>query len=305
MTQSYSESLRGLFESNPFQAQSLMTPIEKMVSIEIDAPDNDVGIKIRTAQREHISSLIVSKNNKLIGYSVVPSSSRRLRNYDPRNKYVSFNDQHYLSFDCTLGDIVSKFGSVANSLHKTASPPIFLVYDDFGKRDAPVGLMTYWDLNRRSVYSYLYTIFVYFEQSIKLEIYRSHTGEFHNCIYEYIKRKDTNKSHPRTASSNANDLRSNISKLKFTELVELLYDKHSSAELHLTLPRDIIKALASKRNQLAHPVNLVMESGLVNVRNNLETLFKICVEAKDIVIKYDRNPKNTMYSSPMNELNLM
>ena len=87
--------------------------------------------------------------------------------------------------------------------------------------------------------------------------------------------------------------------------MELLYDKHSSAELHLTLPRDIIKALASKRNQLAHPVNLVMESGLVNVRNNLETLFKICVEAKDIVIKYDRNPKNTIYSSPMNELNLM
>ena len=143
MTQSYSESRRGLFESNPFQAQSLMTPIEKMVSIEIDAPDNDVGIKIRTAQREHISSLIVSKNNKLIGYSVVLSSSRRLRNYDPRNKYVSFNDRHYLSFDCTLGDIVSKFGSVKNSLHKTASPPIFLVYDDFGKRDAPVGLMTY------------------------------------------------------------------------------------------------------------------------------------------------------------------
>lgn len=304
MSESYSESLKDFFENNIFKAESMMTPIQSLVSIEKNASKKEVEDRIAEAQEKHISSIVISEGKRPIGYSVIPSSTRRLKNYDPRTRFVRFNEQNYLSSGSTLGDIVSKFLEVASSIGKSISPPIFLVYDSLGGKDMPIGLMTYWDLNRRSVYSYLYAIFVYFEQSMKLEIYFSHSNDLYKCILEYIKTKDLRKRHPRVIGPNASDLGSNISKLKFEELKELLYDEHSSPDVKITFPEEIIAALKDKRNQLAHPVNLIIESGLADIRRRLETLYKICVNARDIVIKYDRNTKNTMHSPPINEIDL-
>ena len=304
MLQSYSNSLRNLLQSAPFQAQSLITPKDEFVSLETNATRIEVTDIVKNARNKHISSIVIFENHRPIGYSVIPTSDRRLKSYDPRSQYIKFRPRHYLNYDDTLEEIISKFVDVDNLSDKTASPPIFLIADEKGNRDDPMGLMTYWDLNRRSVYSFIYTIFVYFEQSMKIEIYKSHKNGYHNCIRDFIQRRDANRQNPRRTYDGTDGLKLNISKLKFLELQNLLYDAHASPEVQEKFPTEVIVAVGSKRNQIAHPVNLVMDNGLANLAKNLRTLYTICVKAKALVIDHDDNSKNTMYSSPMNEIGL-
>ncbi|MHB1440128.1 MAG: hypothetical protein ACYCSO_09370 [Cuniculiplasma sp.] len=306
MLSTYSDSLEELLKSRPFQAQSLITPIDDFVYIDEKATTKKVEEIVNDARNKSISSIGIFKNSKPFGYSVIPPPNRKNKNYDPKRDYIKFKSHHYLKYNDTLEIIISKFIDVNNSSEKTTSPPIFLITGENDNNDDLIGLMTYWDLNRRSVYSFIYTIFVYFEQSIKIEIYKSHIDRLDNCIRDFIRRQEVKKKNSRKICDGNCGLNQIISNLKFLELQKLFYDdKHISTTIKEKFPKEVVEAVGSKRNQIAHPVNLIMDNGRGDLfKKNLQILKRICVEGRKIVIDNDDNPKNTMHSSPLNKIEL-
>lgn len=302
MEHTYSDSLRNLLESVPFQAQSLGTPRDNFVSIDMEATTNEVKDIVKDACNKHISSIVISENDIPIGYSVIPRSDKNIKSYNPLRQYVKFKAKHYLKYNDTLEVIIKRFVDVHHSSDKTTSPPIFLIINKNDDKDNPIGLMTYWDLNRRSVYTFIYTIFVYFEQAMKIEVYESHKNGYENCIRDFIQKRDANKNKPRITYNRTDDLKYNISKLQFRELQTLLYDDHAFPNIQKKFPKDVICAIGEKRNRIAHPVNLVIDNGPNEISKNLRTLKTICICGKKHVIAYDDNPKNTVHHSRLNEI---
>ncbi len=62
------------------------------------------------------------------------------------------------------------------------NPPIYFV---LGKDEHPLGIMTYWDLNRRSVYTYTYHMLLSIEQALKDHIAKTHSGK-NNKDHDWI-----------------------------------------------------------------------------------------------------------------------
>ena len=256
----------------------------------------------RKAENMHISSVVVYEDNKPIGYSVVGRWKDNVEGID----YTKFRDKHNINSNSSLSLIIQRFCELASKCNKTNSPPIFLVNSKPEKKSglqSPIGLMTYWDVNRRSVYSYIYSVMVFIEQVLKEEIYNSHSDSNISCLRDFVLMRDSSKKKPRELEDWEDGLRANISKLTFRELCDF-----RSVDIHVTsyscacITEDILSSMLALRNKIAHPVNLILDGGPARLKSQLETLRQICKEGREMVTKYDSNPKNSMCSTPLNDI---
>ena len=167
----------------------------------------------------------------------------------------------------------------------------------------PLGIMTYWDLNRRSVYTYIYSVFVFFEQMIKEEIYKIHGECDSNCVFDYISMNDKNRRHKRNPRLGVTHLKYNISLLNFRELSDFLRKQsHRKDQWKSKIPESVLDSIVHVRNNIAHPVSLILEGGTTKLQHELSKLREICVAGKEVVMQYDDNTKNTIYSTALNKI---
>lgn len=296
----FADCFSQLYGSTLFLAEGLMTPWNaKIVKITSDPTKEERQIVVNRADKRHISSVVVEENGIPLGYSVV----NNFRNVHIEFSYESFTEDNFYSKTTPIEKIVDRFLEVYEKTDQTKSPPIFLMTGTDGTKNPPEGIMTYWDLNRRSVYTYIYTVFVFFEQAMKEEIYARHKNCVSECVFEYIRAKDSRNRRPRSVKAGRSNLRYNISRLYFRELTDFLIKySHEGIETGSKLPIQSIEAIREIRNSIAHPVNLIVDGDAVRMKQEIHHLRTICSEARNCVLQYDVNPKNTIYSSVLNRV---
>lgn len=299
MTSDFHTFYEEFYRSKLFSAESLMTRWgPSILKIQENPSIEDKKLVIEEGKKRNISSVVVCKNMKPIGYSVL--KYWKLDTNKPA--LIRFGPGHRLKPSGELQDIVLRFYKVSQNNDKTVSPPIFIVEDSEPHDEdprKPIGIMTYWDLNRRSVYSYFYSIFVFLEQSLKNDIYESHRDGHSDCVKKYVQHIEKNRKRKRKFKGWDKELHYNIARLSFSELLKFKRRNCHRGNYGVTsIPIDILESMNKIRNKIAHPVNLVLDSGLSRTQQQLEYLKKLCTEGKKIVIETDTNPKNAIHSSP-------
>lgn len=156
------------FTENPyFSVFSLMTQHDDWLCI--DKSGVDLEEKKGRARIREIFNLVVKENSKTVGSINIED----LNNPDWQNYIVDLDD-YSIPASTSLFDITERMVKDSVNLERKRSPLYFVRDPDSTDRE-PVGITTFWDLNRAPSYILSYSILVYLEQTIFLSIKESHT----------------------------------------------------------------------------------------------------------------------------------
>ena len=153
--------------------------------------------------------------------------------------------------------------------------------------------MTYWDLNRRSVYTYTYHILLSAEQVLKDHIAKIH-NEKNNKDHDWIVHVRDEQLRDRFELYKLSGWESKRLKAWHFYQLRAFYNrddcvKSSGSPL---FKEDVLKTCEELRNKVMHPVNLIMkESSSKDWVSHLNKLNKLWTEGRKAV-DYFGNTKN-------------
>ena len=277
------------FEQPLFKAKHLMTPMNEVKKIQ--KGEKKLQEKIDEAKCHGFSNLVVKTGSRYIGQIPV----RKLEKNNSWTDEVTDLTHYTVQDTYGIARLSEIFASHLEYPKNINDPPIYFVLDKGGK---PLGIMTYWDLNRRSVYTYTYHILLSVEQALKDRIAKTHN------------RKD-NTDHDWIACMKDGQLKDRFelymlsgweaTRLKawhFSQLCDF-YNNDKCVKLREFPPfqkdelEDLLKVCKEFRNKVMHPVNLILEGNYnADWVSRLIKLNKLWTEGKK-AIDYFRNPKNT------------
>ena len=148
-----------------FTAFSLVTHQSDWLWIDIN--DRNVERKVKEAKEKHIFNLVVKDHGTTLGYVNV------LDLKDNKITKLEKVDKHTIPSSTPLYKLSGMMLKDANNIKRERSPIYFVKIPEPVSRE-PIGLVTYWDLNRAPSYIFSYSILVYLEQTIFLKIRDSH-----------------------------------------------------------------------------------------------------------------------------------
>ena len=164
------------FEQPLFKAKHLMTPIKEVKTIQ--KGEKKLQEKIDDAKFNGYSNLVVKTGSRYIGQIPV----RKLEKNNSWADEVTELTRYTVHDTDGIPELSEIFASHLADTKVINDPPIYFVLDKGGK---PLGIMTYWDLNRRSVYTYTYHILLSIEQALKDHIAKTH-NEKNNTDHDWI-----------------------------------------------------------------------------------------------------------------------
>ncbi|MDG6999520.1 MAG: hypothetical protein JRN15_10440 [Nitrososphaerota archaeon] len=273
------------FEQPLFKAKHLMTPMNEVKTIQ--KGEKKLQEKIDEAKCRGYSNLVVKTGSKYVGQ--IPA--RKLEENNSWTDAITELTRYTVQATDGITRLSEIFASHLAEKRNNEDPPIYFV---LGKNERPLGIMTYWDLNRRSVYTYTYHILLSVEQVLKDHIAKTHNGK-NNKDHDWISREEDKNLKSLFESFRSSGWESKrLTKWHFHQLCSF-YSEDTCVESGVSpqFTEDVLKACKELRNKVMHPVNLIME-GRSNTgwASRLIELNKLWTEGKKAV-DYLGNPKNT------------
>ena len=276
-----------------FSAFSLMTPKQDWVSI--NKNESDIKAIITNAMEKKIFNVVVEEKGKAIGSINI----KDLKNKNWHNSIKSVEEYHIDAFTelPELSEIMVK-----DSKHfSREDSPLYFVVNSKDIKKEPVGIMTFWDLNRAPSYIFSYIALVYLEHTLQLKIMESHQQYFDHsdlinkvpkssyfkCIKEFF--STDIKSYNHVALSDFG-----LKQLLFVYNLDPHIDKSDSKDLE-----DLSKLFSGNpkfRNRIGHSVKLLISDDK-NFVDDLEFLNNIWKYGERAFIKFP-DPKISL-SSPV------
>lgn len=292
--------------SSYFSALSIMTPREDWVCIERNG-ENICGA-YEEATKMNIFNLVVKDGQNVLGYINVKYIKQGEHGYDIDWKKMEKTVDHTVSGTSHLSKLLKRMAKDAKQVEREMSPLYFVLPSQANSKE-PIGIISFWDLNRAPSYILSYPILVYLEHTLINKIKKSHKDCVeHEDLLEKVrvtekKGKESKKyQHFKEFLENPTDNYSKLSKWYFPELVFFYEnDPHIERDGDEVL-KNLIELLKKNwnnntkfRNMIAHTVNLIVDGE--KFRENLEDLEKIWDYGK-IAFSNFINPKLS-YSSPL------
>ena len=280
-----------------FTVFTMMTPSQDWLCIDLNGGNINDGLE--KANKIGISNLVVKDGEITKGYINVHELEENQRTSDNWKDFIKPYKEHLLKSSLTLLQTAKIMTKDSKGLKREKSPLYFVINPD-SKQDEPIGLMTFWDLNRAPAYIYSYAIQTYLEHTILLAIRDSHKQwEDHSQVLQSIE-----SDYIRALSNflEGGDYNYNaLSKLGFPEMFEFYRkDPHTDKE-RIKFPEDLIEYISEPndfRNRVGHPVRLLVEDN-DKFHDDIERLSVIWDIGREAFLKFI-NPK-VRHSTPSTE----
>ena len=275
------------FEQPLFKAKHLKTPMKEVKTIQ--KGELKLQEKIDDAKCRGYSNLVVKTGSRYIGQIPV----RKLEENNSWTEEVTELASYTVQDTDEITKLSEIFASHLADQKNIKDPPIYFV---LGKDEHPLGIMTYWDLNRRSVYTYTYHILLSVEQVLKDRIALTHNGK-NNKDHDWIVHVRDEQSRDRFELYKLSGWESKRLKAwHFSQLCDF-YIKDACVKSSESPPfkEDVLKACKELRNKVMHPVNLILEGNSnTDWVSRLIRLNKLWIEGRKAVY-HPGNPKNTYF----------
>lgn len=280
-----------------FTVFTILTPRRDWLCIDVNC--GDIENRMKQAIKAEISNLVVTDGDITKGYLNVQEWTEEKITLDNwKTSYKPINEHSFQS-SMSLLQTVKKMSNDSKGLKKAYSP-LYFVFDSFAHDREPIGIVTYWDLNRAPAYIFSYAIQIYLEHTILLAIRDSHElWEDHSPVIGAMnpKLRDGIKKFMKNGKYNYDAL----SGWSFPEMLEFYKnDPHIDKEI-IGFSNDAINSISisdNYRNRVGHPVRLMVEDDDC-FHEDLERLSVIWKMGKETFLKFT-NPK-VRHSSPSAE----
>ena len=284
---------RDFLNNRYFQVFTIMTPRQDWLCIDLNT--GDINESIKQAKEAEISNIVVMDGDITKGYINVNEWNEKKIAMDDWNQISKSYKDHLLSHSLTLLETVKKMANDSIGL-KRESSPLYFVFDYSSRQGEPIGIVTYWDLNRAPDYIFSFAIQTYLEHTILLAIRDSHKfWEDHSLVLQSIKgRREVLEKFLNGGKYNYRAL----SNLGFSEMFEFYRKDPHIDKKKINFPDDKINYISvpnNYRNRVGHPVRLLVEDD-DDFHKDLERLSMIWEMGMDAFLKFV-NPK-VRHSSP-------
>ena len=286
--------------SSYFSALSIMTPKEDWLCIHRD--DKCLKETYCEAKKRRIFNLVVMDGQQVSGFINIKYINKRNEEFTVDWNRMEKVEEHAICESLSLFDLLKKMVGDAKKVKRRMSP-LYFVLPSKGSTKEPIGIISFWDLNRAPTYILSYPILVYLEHTLIFKIRHSHKswvehGELlteigrhfgvdkhvHNRFKKFLSAPEYNHSI--------------LSKCGFSELVYFYEnDPHIEGDGDEIIKNliNLFKDNRKFRNIIAHSVNLIVDSQ--HFRQNLEDLEKIWDYGK-VAFSNFIDPKLS-YSTPL------
>jgi hypothetical protein len=287
-------------DSKYFSALSIMTPKEDWLCVH--RYESCLKENYEEAQKRKIFNLVVMDGQHVSGYINVKYIKKRDGEYNIDWDKMEKIEVHTVHETLDLFNLLKKMVNDAKKVRRRMSP-IYFVNSSQGGSKEPIGIISFWDLNRAPAYILSYPILVYVEHTLIIKIKNSHKRWVeHEDLLTKIREKYGEKTRKsRLFKEFLGSSEYNYSKLFKFGFPELLYfyenDPHIDRDEDRTIENliSLFKDNRKFRNIIAHSVNLIVEGQ--HFRQNLEDLEKIWDYGKTAFCNFI-NPKLS-YSPPL------
>lgn len=230
-----------------FSAFYLMTPREDWLCVDKESSDFEGSIK--KAKAKHISNLVVKDKGNVVG---------SINLMDLKHKKWNESNKFSISDSMSIFDLVNTMAEDCKNFTREKSP-LYFVYRHGDRSKEPVGLITFWDLNRAPVYILSYLSLLYVEQTILLKIRDSYdTCPDHSEILDKIAPCDKSGC----IQKFVRDPKHQYKKLDKWYLDDLLClyknDPHIAKDSYLNDLAEKFSIIPKPRNKIAHTVKLLV-----------------------------------------------
>ena len=276
-----------------FTAFSLITP--KSDWLWIDIKDRNIDDKVKEAKKKDIFNLVVKDDELTLGYFNVLDLNK-----DKKEKLEKVNE-HIISSSLPLYELSAKMLNDAKTVKRERSPIYFVKSPEMDSGE-PVGLVTFWDLNRAPSYICSYSILVYLEQTIFLKIRDSHKSwERHDDVLNKIK-----SAHPYWSKNHLSEFVNGpkydyeaLSEFYLHELLAFYMNDTHIANKKEKITEDLVNYFDRPervRNRIGHPINLLVRDDDDNFLRDLSILNDIWDVGREAFINFP-DPK-VRHSAP-------
>lgn len=301
-------NLKGLHEeflnSSYFSALSIMTPKKDWLCIHRD--DKYLNETYFEAKKRSIFNLVVMDGHQVSGFINIKYIKKRNEEFTVDWNKMEKVEEQAICETLSLFDLLKKMVGDAKKVKRRMSP-LYFVLPSKGSTKEPIGVISFWDLNRAPTYILSYPILVYLEHTLIFKIRHSHKQwvehvELLTQIGRHfgVDKHEHNRFKKFLSAPEYNH--SILSKCGFPELV-YFYENDPHIERDgdeviknlIGLFKKNRKGNKKFRNMIAHTVNLIVDGQ--EFMENLEDLDKIWDYGK-VAFSNFINPKLS-YSTPI------
>jgi hypothetical protein len=297
-----------LLDSSLFQADSLSTKWDKScVQYELDRNKRIDSIDpavIEDAFRRSVTNIVITEQGVPFGFvNAQRFANRPLHESDVTRFLQEFPQNSYLLF---LGHSFLDAGLL--------DYPLFAVVDGAGN---PTGIINFADLNRRCVYLYSYVLLLFLEQWSKKRIALKVLDKGSAYVEGWCRRLTQSTAFTSLGEGRASNLISDLKQITkdVRNLLECYYRslvfmvlngeglETERIELQTRgLTNDILSFSCELRNDVDHPINLLIPDDSRASQNNLTQMVKFWDAARKFIVPYDYNEKERGIGSILHEI---
>ncbi len=270
--------------NNYFTVFSLMTPNLDWLWIDINNRKYDE--KVEEAKKKDVFNLVVKDNGTTLGYINLEDLN------DDINKKLEKVNKHIIPSSMPLYDLTAKMIKDAKNIERERSPLYFVTSPGADSRD-PIGLVTFWDLNRAPSYIFSYSILVYLEQTLLFKIRDSHKSwENHDSVLSKVRSINPNLRYIEALEKFIRGPQYEykaLSKLGLPELLAFYMNDPHIVDMKEKITDDLVNYFKSSdgvRNRIGHPINLLVRDDDDNFLKDLSILNSIWDVGREAFIKF-------------------
>lgn len=279
-----------LLKNRIFTAEALKTDLSSVLFITLDSSTKEVNdaLERSSAQHEDYDNIIIKEGECLKGF--IPREKLKKIKGDLSSQYIKF-DNYIFSANESIDNIITR---ISKDMEKSEFPRIYLI----SKEENQMGVMTYADLNRRSVYIYNYIIISFVEQWLRARIAQNYkepgrilSEKWMNSLKQNVRNKLLGFSSSKHEST--------LSVASLKDLIYVFKNDSSFEELRSrfgeVIPDETLNDIISIRDRIMHPTKLLVSKN--KKREDMQILKRISKLSTDFLVRKDRNEKNQGWAS--------
>lgn len=178
------QQLQKLTEQPAFEVSSIATHKEKWICVDKN-DKRSYSEKAKVAENCDIFNLVATDGNKILGYI-----NRLDLNEGQLDRIVRWNEKS-LDAESKLTVVIDEMVNDSSKIDERERSPLYFVNSKLNGKSEPLGIVTFWDLNRAPAYTLSYTCMIYLEHTLFNLIKERHeTWEDHASLVEKCTRRE-------------------------------------------------------------------------------------------------------------------
>ena len=277
-----------LLKSEVFKAKNLATKKEGLCSVSFYSTTGEIDEAVKRASPNNgdYDNIIVRDGERLVGFI----RREQLENKNDilsllRSRTIKF-DRYTFSAEDGLKEVVER---IYTDFKRTGYGSAYLIKN----KTEDLGVITYADLNRKSVYIYNYIIILFLEQWIKNIIsqkYRTKSKKINDNWMRSLRTKQSAKLIDLSREKGE----STLGVAGIDDLVMVFKHEPSLQNIRSqykdSIPNETLSDIISVRPKVMHPTKLLVPKN--NIKNGLKRLMRILRLVDDFIQYEDSNEKN-------------